>query len=237
MLTKIANWPNPEISGKFKINYRRREIRRGAQRFVLQNRSVQVLKCLMDAKPALVLRSELIDQIWEGNRLTGEKGINQALWSIRNALGDDARMPRFIETVPRKGYRWIGWVATDEDRRRSLLSRPVLTALTAMLFLTVTGSQNGSNILSYSQAEAILSPDGIGKAYFSGRDIIVERGSAQRYILKPAGTKSFGMPTYSPDGSSLAFTTSLDGRCELVVLEFSTRTYEKFAPCPVQTSS
>jgi len=221
----------------FNLDRRRREISRDGQVFVLQNKALKVLENLMNASPDIVSRSELIEEIWGGNHLTGQKGINQALWSIRSALGDEVRDPVFIETIPREGYRWIEPVVRSSKPKRKLqLSIYLPRAAILAAVLVVTGSSlSQMQIGEVNGAKSIASPDGTGRAWFEGRDIIVEYGSGGRYVMRPIGRKTFGRPTYSPDGERLAFTASLDGKCELIVVEFSTEQFQKYIPCPQQT--
>ena len=86
----------------------RRSVTVGERSTVLHERSWQVLQLILESAPNVVARDEFIDTIWRGNALVGEKGLNQAIWSIRAALGDDPRQPQFVRTIPRVGYQWVG---------------------------------------------------------------------------------------------------------------------------------
>ncbi len=85
----------------------------GGQPLPLKFKAWQVLVALLEDAPNTVTRERLIRDIWNGNYLTGDKGLNQAMWEIRGALADDARAPEYIRTIPRTGYRWIAPVAPD----------------------------------------------------------------------------------------------------------------------------
>lgn len=60
----------------------------------------RVVERLTTSAPNIVRREELIEEIWEGNYYVGEKALNQALWLVRRALGDNAKQPEWIKTVP-----------------------------------------------------------------------------------------------------------------------------------------
>ena len=65
------------------------------------------LLCAFARRPAMLLTKEaLLDEVW-GHQFVTESVLKTAISDLRNALGDDARQPRFIETVPRRGYRFI----------------------------------------------------------------------------------------------------------------------------------
>ena len=75
----------------------------------LRQKPFQVLIYLLENRQRLITKNELIDHVWRGTAVT-ENTLDQCLAEIRRALGDDSRHPRFIRTVPRTGYRFIGEV-------------------------------------------------------------------------------------------------------------------------------
>src|SRR5690242_82617 len=66
-----------------------------------------VLRHLMERPRQLVTKRELMDAVWPDTHVT-EIVLNVAISQLRQALGDDPRQPRFIETMHRRGFRWIG---------------------------------------------------------------------------------------------------------------------------------
>ena len=74
----------------------------------LQDRSLQILTLLLSRPGDLVTREELIAHLWPKGVVDYDTGINTAMRKLRIALNDDPDAPRYIETVPRKGYRFIG---------------------------------------------------------------------------------------------------------------------------------
>lgn len=212
-----------------------RSVFRNGQHHRLQFKTWQVLCQLLDARPATVSRATLIREIWNGQDFTGEKGLNQSLWAIRHALGDKARAPAFVETVPRAGYRWIG---PELDREPTLddvarHARPIFRPSAALaagcaLLLAIAAGQTGPD---GTGANRFVTENGSARAWFSGRDIIVERPAAPQYILRPSGAKYFASPAFSEDGGKLAFQVINDQRCETVVLELTSRRIDRFANC------
>lgn len=75
----------------------------------LRQQTFQVLIYLLEQHERLVTKDELIDHVWRGTAVT-DNALEQCLAEIRKVLGDDSRNPRFIKTVPRAGYRFIGKV-------------------------------------------------------------------------------------------------------------------------------
>lgn len=72
----------------------------------LEPRIMQVLVLLAKHPGQVLTREFLIDTVWQ-NRFVGEEGLTQAISRLRKVFGDNARHPKFIETIPKKGYRFI----------------------------------------------------------------------------------------------------------------------------------
>lgn len=85
-----------------------RELVRGNARIRLQEQPFQILQLLLARPGAVVTRDELRDRLWpNGTFVDFEHSLNAAVKRLRAALGDNAKAPRYIETLPRRGYRWI----------------------------------------------------------------------------------------------------------------------------------
>ncbi len=84
-------------------------LRQGGHEQHVRQKTFQVLIYLLENRLRVVSKDELIDQIWQGAAVT-DNTLEQCLFEIRKVLGDDSRHPRFIKTVPRSGYRFIGLV-------------------------------------------------------------------------------------------------------------------------------
>lgn len=108
--------------GAFELNLSTGELRKGGVRINLPDQPLQVLKTLLDHPGELVTREELRQRLWTAETFVDfEHGLNAAVRRLRDALGDSADVPRFIETLPRRGYRFIAPVqppATEEASSR-----------------------------------------------------------------------------------------------------------------------
>ena len=85
-----------------------RELMKGTARIRLQEQPFQILQLLLARPGTVVTREELRDRLWpNGTFVDFEHSLNAAIKRLRAALGDDAKAPRYIETLPRRGYRWM----------------------------------------------------------------------------------------------------------------------------------
>ena len=84
------------------------ELRHNGTRIVLQDQPFQILATLIESPGHLVSREELIKRVWRsGTFVDFDQSLNRAVGRLREALGDDADHPRFVETLPRRGYRFV----------------------------------------------------------------------------------------------------------------------------------
>ena len=94
--------------GVFELDLRSRELRRQGVKIKLQEQPFQLLEVLLERPGDVVTREELRQRIWSSDTFVDfEGGLYNAAKKLREALGDTADMPRFIETLPRRGYRFI----------------------------------------------------------------------------------------------------------------------------------
>ena len=90
------------------VDFQMRELRRGNTRVSLNGQPLEMLRMLLERPGEIVAREELVRQLWpNGTFVDFEHSLNAAIKRLRAALGDSARNPRFLETIPRRGYRWI----------------------------------------------------------------------------------------------------------------------------------
>jgi TolB-like protein len=95
--------------GSFELDLRARELISGSSVIRLQEQPFEVLRLLLERRGRVVTRDELRERLWPaGTFVDFEHSLNAAVKRLRASLGDDADSPRFIETVPRRGYRFIG---------------------------------------------------------------------------------------------------------------------------------
>jgi TolB-like protein/DNA-binding winged helix-turn-helix (wHTH) protein/Flp pilus assembly protein TadD len=102
------------------VDFRNGEIRKNGSRIRLQDQPFRILQILLEHPGELVTREELQRQIWPADTFVDfEKGLNNAIKRLRDALGDSAEQPRFIETHPKRGYRFIGSATVIEGTVRA----------------------------------------------------------------------------------------------------------------------
>ena len=121
--------------GRFEIDSRTRELRKDGVRLRLQDQPFALLALMLEHPGELLTRDELRDRLWpDGTFVDFEHGVNAAIKRLRAVLGDNAERPRFVETLHRRGYRFIAKVervnshgayaltaATDARRRLAVL--------------------------------------------------------------------------------------------------------------------
>src|SRR3954463_970520 len=92
----------------FELDVRSRELRRGDTRIRLQEQPFEILRLMLERPGDIVTREELQQRLWpDGTFVDFEHSLNAAVKRLRAALGDDADHPKFVETLPRRGYRFI----------------------------------------------------------------------------------------------------------------------------------
>src|SRR3954449_3557479 len=99
--------PNVVRFGLFEADRATGELRKAGLRIHLQEQPFRLLLLLLEHHGEVVSRSELRQRIWGDTYVDFEEGLNTAVRKLRDALGDSAGNPRFIETLPRRGYRFI----------------------------------------------------------------------------------------------------------------------------------
>ena len=109
--------PGPTVRfGAFDADFRTQELRKQGVRVKLPQQSFQILQMLLEQPGELVTRDQLRQALWSGDTFVDfDHGVNNSIKRIRDALGDSAESPRYIETLPRLGYRFIGSIDGKVD--------------------------------------------------------------------------------------------------------------------------
>src|SRR5246127_1183983 len=95
-------------------------------RIRLQEQPLQILRILLEQPGKIITRDELRQKIWPSDTFVDfDHGINNAVKRLREALGDTADTPLYIETLPRRGYRFIGKIEQEAPNFRSLVVLPL----------------------------------------------------------------------------------------------------------------
>lgn len=102
--------------GAFEADLATGELRKQGLRVAIQEQPFQVLAVLLEQPGALVTREELRRRIWHEDVFGDfDHGLNKAVSKLRAALGDGDSTPRFVETLPRRGYRFIATVSSGSQ--------------------------------------------------------------------------------------------------------------------------
>jgi DNA-binding winged helix-turn-helix (wHTH) protein len=158
MATSAQNRRTLRFNG-FEVDPRSREVRRNGSRVRLQDQPLEVLLLLVERRGEVVSREELKDRLWPaGTFVDSDDGLNTAIKKLREVLRDSSERPRYIETIPRRGYRFIGELEVEESEvpelRLKTFESPVPPAEAAPIGDAETkSSRNGgaSETDAYSQ--------------------------------------------------------------------------------------
>jgi TolB-like protein/DNA-binding SARP family transcriptional activator len=113
--------------GPFELDLQREEIRRQGVPLKVQEQSLKVLRALLENPGEKVSREDLIKKVWPSDTFVDfEHSLNAVVNRLRQVLGDEAGQPRYIETIPRRGYRFIGPILSEKiaDAGPASSSRP-----------------------------------------------------------------------------------------------------------------
>jgi cholera toxin transcriptional activator len=118
--------------GVFEADSTSRELRRQGVRVKLHSQPLQLLFLLLDRPGELLTREEICRELWpDGTFVDYEHGVNSAVNRIREALGDKANNARFIETLARRGYRFVAQVEQIAPQKDDSASDPIAEVLEA----------------------------------------------------------------------------------------------------------
>jgi DNA-binding winged helix-turn-helix (wHTH) protein/Tfp pilus assembly protein PilF len=173
--------PHDVRFAEFEVELDTGRLRHRGYRVRLQEKPFRVLAALLESPGSLVTRDELRERLWGGDTFVEfDRNLNTAVYKLREALADTAETPRFIETIPRKGYRFVGEVergappAAADARGPSLPAAPrrTLPAVVGLL-LALTSA---SHVAPSARRTAGLSANPAAReAYFKGRYLIDSR--------------------------------------------------------------
>lgn len=220
--------------GSFEVDIRSGELRRSGVKLKLNGQPFDILVALLERPGEVVTREELRERIWSQDTFVDfEHGLNKAINKVREALGDSADNPRFVETLPRRGYRFLAPVAAAEmpeppveipplsaaappppkPRRRFLYPALAAVALLAALVWLFRPALPPPTLSDYAQlTNDTLRKDLIGtdgpRLYFGKRgagpvQMSVHGGNDAPVSVNLPGSKLYQLSSVSPDGSRL----------------------------------
>ena len=106
--------------GPFDLDVRAGELRKHGIRLRLGQQTLQILLMLLKQPGDVVLRDDIRTTLWPDNTVVEfDHSINAAIQRLRDSLGDSADEPRYIETLTRRGYRFLAQVETERRRQHS----------------------------------------------------------------------------------------------------------------------
>jgi DNA-binding winged helix-turn-helix (wHTH) protein len=135
MFTDRQPSPGSLLFGPFELNAPAGELRKAGVPVRVSGQPIQILATLLAHAGEVVTRDQLRSEVWgEVTFVDFEHGLNAAINKLRRALGDSAESPRYIETVPGRGYRFIGevtGVTSSPERAKAATDVPLPVSATA----------------------------------------------------------------------------------------------------------
>jgi len=183
----------------FELNLRAGELHKSGRKVKLQVLPVRVLAILLGMAGQVVTREDLREKLWPADTFVDfEHSLNTAIAKLRRALDDDSEKPRFIETLPRRGYRFVGSVAETSSARQALRdSTAPVEDLVGGTF--VLRDKNDSNFLSLPVDDETLrekeklegAQDDLGLSLlFAARRVLLVRSGTRVKVLKALSANS-----------------------------------------------
>jgi TolB-like protein len=162
--------------GPFEVDLRAGELRKHGVKIKLREQSFQILALLLEHPCEVVTREDLRARLWPNGVIVDfENNLNSAVTRLREALGDSTEKPRYIETLPRRGYRFVAPVS--RDRLGSGESRPGSVRLAVLPFDNLSGDP-AQEYFSDGMTEEVITELA---RLAPGRLGVIARTSAMRY--------------------------------------------------------
>jgi Tol biopolymer transport system component/DNA-binding winged helix-turn-helix (wHTH) protein len=183
--------------GIFEVDLRTGELRKNGIKLKIQEQSLQVLAMLLAEPGALVTREELRNRLWSADTFVDfDHSINAAIKRLREVLSDETENPRFIETLPRRGYRFIA---------------PVDPQTGAMVTPIAERSTPRPIVFKFSFAVAAVALLACATWYFVSGHVESSLRPSRVVPLTSFPDRAEG-PAFSPDGNYVAFARYSDAR-------------------------
>jgi DNA-binding winged helix-turn-helix (wHTH) protein len=191
--------------GLFELDLKAAQLTRNGTRIRLSQQPLQLLSILVESPGEIVTREQLRQRLWPSDVFIDfDHGLNKSIQKLRDALGDSADSPRYIETIPRIGYRFIapvrnGTRSTEPEAGIETLQPPPVSPIPPTA-AAVAGKPGTRWLLLAAGGLALCAAIGIA-VYFSFR----ARPAVVKYTQLTDFTDSATTPALSPDGHILAF--------------------------------
>jgi len=179
--------------GAFEVNFQTGELRHKGQKVKLQEQPLQILAALLERPGEIVTREELCKKLWpEDTFVDFDHSLNAAIKRLRDALRESAGAPVFIETLARRGYRFIAPV-NGSSATSEIAIAPALV-------------QSKSSFLRHWSATALLSLIAIGVlAWAVWRTPLRRTDIVERKLTSNSSENGVSSASISPDGRFLAY--------------------------------
>ena len=195
----------------FELDLAAGELRRNGRKVKLQEQPFQILAMLLERPGEVVTREEVQQRLWPGDTYVDfDRGLNTAVKRLREALDDSASHPRFVETLPRRGYRFIAAVEGSSGVVQAAVAPAQPTAQ------AVPSEERGlRSKLRFQQALlAVTAIALLALAFVHFRQTPPEAPPAplRRFAFTPPGASYNPHVTVSPDGSHIAYVAGQPGQ-------------------------
>ena len=204
MSSKPSVSPERWRFGQFEIDLSTGELRKNGLRMHIQEQPLRILGALLERAGELVTREELRERLWPSETFVNfERSLNAAVAKLRQVLADSAEQPRYVETVARRGYRFVAPVEASLPPQE-----------TAELPLDSIAAEAGGSVSQrkpeqwvWPAAALLLLVLASTVFYFlKWRHPLLSNTDAVSFaVLPPEGTRMHVSSAVSPDGSKLAF--------------------------------
>jgi DNA-binding winged helix-turn-helix (wHTH) protein len=177
----------------YEVDLEAGELRKRGVKVNLQKQPFEVLALLISRPGQLLTREELQSQLWPEDALVdSDLGLNTAVKKIRTALGDSAENPRFIETLPKRGYRFIAPVQEIQRGREIQRSQASLLPADEPSTAALEGSARANADAGFLEPEA--PPPGRRRRYLSYGILAVFFVLAINFLVRPSDTPGSRLP-------------------------------------------
>src|SRR5512142_1706055 len=205
------NGSNRVRFGPFEADLRTRELWKENIRLRLSGQPFQILEVLLQRPGELVTREELRSRIWQDDTFVDfSHGLNAAVNKLREALSDSAQNPRYIETLPRRGYRFIAPVDQVQIQAATSFAKPPISKLFPDVPPTPRPQsrvrRHSYYFIGVGALVALVILGALISRILSSNAEAHETASLPRQIRPLTSiADSTGSPAFSPDGSFVAF--------------------------------
>jgi DNA-binding winged helix-turn-helix (wHTH) protein len=197
-MTTSVNESRKRKFASFVVDVRAGELYRRGKRIKLQQQPMQILLALLERPGDVVTREELRDKIWSADTFVDfEHSLNTAVKKLRHALGDRATKSKFVETLPRRGYRFLAPVETADAAASPALSKlERVSTLDGKVFALI--AEEGTECVlapvdykSFEEWRKLVSLNddvGLSMMITQHRLLLLEAGKTVRMLARDAAT-------------------------------------------------